>query len=344
MHDLHYNWLYAARSAKECAANVFTVLLAYHLGVSVLNNNEFFTQKKIVFLFATLACMLWGSAYPAIKNGYALFNIAGDDVGSKLVFAGYRFMFAGIVLLIVAAFTHKKIFAFSGKDFARLTFLGLMMTSLQYTFFYLGLANTTGVKGSIMNATSAFFGVILAHFIYANDRLRTNTVIGCLLGFAGVMAVNFSHDLLDFHFTLRGEGFVVISAFLLAAAGIYGKGLSQKMDSIVMTGWQLGIGGFVLVVVGYAMGGHLNGFTVASTSLLVYMVLLSCVAFSLWAVLLKYNRVGMVTVFSFTIPIFGAGLSALFLNERIMEWKNLVALLLVCSGIWLVNRPKSSAF
>ena len=46
----------------------------------------------------------------------------------------------------------------------------------------------------------------------------------------------------------------------------------------------------------------------------------------------------MVSVFNFLVPIFGAALSALFLNESILEWKNLLALLLVCSGIALVNR------
>jgi drug/metabolite transporter (DMT)-like permease len=65
---------------------------------------------------------------------------------------------------------------------------------------------------------------------------------------------------------------------------------------------------------------------------------LSSVAFALWTILLKYNRVGMVTIFTFLIPIFGAILSAIFLGESILEWKNLLALGLVCSGIWLVNR------
>ena len=71
---------------------------------------------------------------------------------------------------------------------------------------------------------------------------------------------------------------------------------------------------------------------------MVYMILLSSVAFLLWTLLLKYNPVGMISVFNFLIPIFGALLSALFLGESILELKNLIALSLVCSGIWLVTR------
>jgi drug/metabolite transporter (DMT)-like permease len=69
-------------------------------------------------------------------------------------------------------------------------------------------------------------------------------------------------------------------------------------------------------------------------------VLNSSIAYTLWSVLLKYNRVGMVSVFNFLVPIFGAILSAIFLGETFLEWKNFVALALVCSGICLVTRSK----
>jgi drug/metabolite transporter (DMT)-like permease len=72
--------------------------------------------------------------------------------------------------------------------------------------------------------------------------------------------------------------------------------------------------------------------------LLGYLAVLSAVAFTLWSLLLKYNQVGRVTVFNFLVPVFGTALSAICLNENIMELKNLVALVLVCCGIWLVTR------
>ena len=289
-------------------------------------------------MLACLCCLLWGSAYPAIKNGYALFAIAPDDIPTKMVFAGYRFVLAGGLLLLMAALTQRPLFDLSWKNLRQITTLGLTQTTLQYIFFYIGLAYTTGVKGSIMNATGTFFSVLLAHFIFKNDQLSWNKVLGCMVGFMGVMVVNFNQTLLDFHFTLLGEGFVVIAAFILSAGSIYGKKVSQSMDSIILTGYQLAIGGLVLVLGGYLTGGELTGFTLKSSALLLYLALLSSVAFALWATLLKYNRVGLVAVFNFLIPVFGAILSAAFLGERILEWKNLAALLLVCTGIWLVTK------
>lgn len=307
-----------------------------------LQSPSIFTRRKVVFLLATLCCLLWGSAYPAIKNGYALFNIAADDIASKLVFAGYRFMFAGLVLLVIAALGRKSL-RLDRRTIGQVSLLGLSQTSLQYVFFYIGLAYATGVKSSIMNATGTFFSVLLAHYIYKNDRLSFNKVLGCAVGFIGVMVVNFSAGLLSFDFALVGEGFIVIAAFILSAASIYGKKVSQHVDSVVLTGYQLALGGLALLLIGLATGGTLTGFTLKSTALLAYLVVLSSAAFSLWTILLKYNRVSMVTVFNFVIPVFGTMLSALFLDERFLEWKNAVALVLVCYGIWLVTKEEKPA-
>ncbi|WP_172271237.1 DMT family transporter [Caulobacter sp. RHG1] len=286
---------------------------------------------------AVLCCFLWGSAFPAIKGGYALLHVAKSDTAAQMLFAGWRFLAAGLILLVLAAVGRKALIP-PRDQIAKVVGLGVFQTTLQYVFFYVGLAHATGVKSSIMNATGAFFGVILAHFLYANDRLNRRKVLGCLLGFAGVVVVNLGGKGLDFDFTLLGEGFVVIAAFVLAAASIWGKTISQKMDPMVMTGWQLGIGGLGLLAIGYVGGGALHGFDIRSLGLLAYMAALSAAAFALWSLLLKHNPVGLLAVFNFLIPVFGVLLSALFLHEPVLAWKNAAALVLVCGGIWLVTR------
>jgi drug/metabolite transporter (DMT)-like permease len=303
---------------------------------------EFFTRRSVLFASAILCTLLWGSAYPAIKNGFALLAIAPNDVASQMVFAGLRFLLAGIFLLLLARAMGRPWWGMNIASLRKITLLGLTQTTLQYIFFYIGLAFTTGVKASIMNATGTFFSVLLAHFIYTNDRLSHRKSIGCLIGFAGVFVVNFSSSLLVLDFTLAGEGAIVFAAFILAAASIYGKTISQKMDPLLMTAWQLAIGGAALLALGYAFGGESGNFSFSSLLLLIYLALLSSIAFALWSILLKYNPVGMVTIFNFLVPIFGAILSALFLNESILEWKNLLALVLVCGGIYLVTRVRIS--
>lgn len=293
----------------------------------------------MVFALATVCCLLWGSSFPAIKNGYALLNILPSDISGKMLFAGYRFLLAGLLVLLALVVTRPEAIRLRRKNWFEVTVLGLTQTSLQYTFFYIGLAYTTGVKGSILNATQTFFSVLLAHFIYHNDRLSLGKAIGCLIGFAGVIVVSITPGQLDgFGLSLRGDGFVVISAFMLSVCTMYGRKLSQTMDSMAMTGFQLAIGGAALIASGSLWGGALAAFDWKSSILMFYLALLSSVAFVLWAILLKFNRVGLIAAFSFLIPVFGVLLSALFLGEQILESKNILALLLVCGGIWLVTR------
>lgn len=301
-------------------------------------NKNILTNKKFVALAAVVACLLWGSAYPAVKNGYVLFNISTADIQAKLVFAGYRFILAGIIVIMMAKLLGRKVFAIPKRNLMQLILLGIMQTAVQYFFFYIGLGNTTGVKASILNSTGTFFSVLLAHIIYTNDKLNSRKATGCILGFCGVMLVNFSTDLLHMSFRIDGEGFIIISSLVFAASAIYGKKLCKELDAMIVTGYSLFIGGLILAIAGLLRGGKVTHFTAQSSSLLMYMAFLSAVAFYLWTLLLQYNKVGQVSVYNFLVPIFGAILSAIFLGEKFLECKNVIALVLVCIGICIVNK------
>ena len=306
-----------------------------------MNREKFYTNRRNIVLLATLCCILWGSAYPAIKGGYALFNIATNDIPSKLVFAGYRFALAGLIVLAVQLMWKQNIFILKGKLIGQVTLLGFCQTTLQYIFFYIGLSYTTGIRSSIINGTGAFFSILIAHFIYKNDRLNLNKIIGCIVGFIGVIIVNLNGESFFANsFSIQGEGFVMLAAFILSVASIYGKEITQNQDASIVTGYQLFIGGIILLILGYIFGGSLSGFNFKSLSLLLYMAFLSSVAFAIWTQLLKYNKVGIISVFNFLVPIFGSLLSAIFLGENIFDIKIFISLILVCSGIYMVYKTK----
>jgi len=296
-----------------------------------------FADKRALIAIATLCSLLWGSAVPAVKFGYGLIGIAPGDTASLLLFAGLRFCLAGLMLLSYGLATGRTI-AMTPRRFGEVALLGFGQTVVQYICYYIGLAHTTAVKTSILSSTLVFFSVLLAHFIYTNDKLNGRKVLGVLIGFAGVFAVNVAAaGTLDFNFSLLGEGLLLVSTFSGSLATIFGRRLSQDMDATVMTGWQLLLGGLVLTAMGAIGGGHFAQFSLAAGVLVVYLAAVSAVAFALWSLLLKHNPVGSVAVFNFEIPIFGAILAALVLGESVLEWKNLVALVLVSIGIWLVT-------
>lgn len=302
--------------------------------------NKFFTKDINVFILAVIATMLWGSAYPTVKIGYELFNISSGDIYGKLLFAGYRFLIAGIITILLASILRRKFVYPLKRSILGISLLGIIQTSLQYIFFYIGLSNTSGVKAAILNTTGTFIVVILAHFIYINDKLNIQKAMGCMVGFIGVIIINIGGDNGGGGFSFTGEGFIILAAITFAFGSIISKAIAKSEDSMVMTGYQLFIGGTILVVIGFIGGGDLATYSSNAIILLLYLSGLSAVAFTIWAILLKYNSIGKVSIYNFLIPIFGAILSALYLHERIFSFKNIFALICVCLGIYIVNRRK----
>lgn len=304
-----------------------------------MNREKIFTNKINIIIIATICTFLWGSAFPAVKLGYEIFNISSSDTYSKFIFAGYRFFLAGIIVLTIKLLRKENIFDINRKDLKEISILGVIQTTFQYIFFYLGLTYTTGVRGSIINGTGTFFSILLAHFIYKNDKLSFNKVIGCVIGFLGVVLAN-TGALNGDSFTIKGEGFILIASLILSISSIYSKKISQNKDAYTVTGYQLLIGGFILSILGHLLGGSLTNFNIKSISLLIYMAFLSAIAFALWAQLLKYNKVSAISIFNFLIPVFGTILSGIILKEDIFNIKILISLILVCLGIFLVYRKK----
>lgn len=299
---------------------------------------KLYTSNVGIIVLAVICTLLWGSAYPCIKLGYDILGIAADDIPSKLVFAGVRFFTAGIMTLVYGCIVKKKFIVLPHSYWGEVTLLSLVMTVLHYVFFYIGLAHTTGVKGAIVYAMSTFFAVLLAHIFYKNDRLNIQKAIGCFIGFLGIIIVNVSQGGMDASFSFMGEGAMLIAAAAFAVGNLQSKWLSNKVDSIAITGYQLTFGGFVLIVAGYIFHGKLGEMTMAGVLLLGYMALLSAVAFTIWTVLLQYNRMGKVTVYNFLVPIFGVILSGILLKEDFLTVTNVISLVCVCVGIFLVNR------
>ena len=303
---------------------------------------ERFYQNTVTrTILALMCCALWGSAFPCVKIGYELFQIEGS--GSQILFAGYRFFLAGVFTFILACVLEKGVITMKRSSVPYVFGQGLLQTTIQYVCFYIGLAHTTGAKGSVINASNAFFSIIAAHFLMKSEKLTWKKVAGCLVGFAGIIIINLEPGAWSSGFSLIGEGMVLVCAFSYGISSVTLKMISDREKPVTITAYQLLFGGAVLILIGAVSGGTVQGFTAKSTLLLLYMSLLSTVAFSIWAELLKYNSVGKVAIFGFSIPVFGVALSAVFLGEQVVSVKNLIALVCVSVGIIIINRKGHEA-
>ena len=219
----------------------------------------------------------------------------------------------------------------------------MLQTVIQYTFFYIGCAYASGVKVSIVVATNVFVGILISSLLFRQEKLSGRKMIGCLIGFAGVVLVNLSSSGgLDFQMSFAGEGCILLSTVAYAFSYVTMKAYSKTEDPVMLSGYQFILGGLIMILIGLAFGGRLGTVNGPGLLLLVYLALVSAVAYSVWSLLMKYNPVSRVSVFGFTNPVFGVLLSALLLGERSQAFgaQGLIALALVCTGILVVNRSK----
>lgn len=301
-----------------------------------MKDKTIFMQKfAVVVLLATICDLLWGSAFPCIKLGYKFFNISSDDTASQIFFAGLRFTLAGLLVIIFMSFVKRRFLVpRSLKTFGRISLLSCFQTILQYILFYIGLAHTNGVKGSIIEASNVFIAIFVASLIFKQEKLTTKKLIGSLIGFIGVVIINLKGLTFDLNI---GDMCVFLSTFAYAVSSVLLKRYSTEEDTVMMSGYQFLFGGIIMTLIGLLMGGRLTVFTSHGIVLLVYLAFISAMAYSLWAILLTYNPISKVAVMGFLNPVFGVILSAIILNEGdIINIRSIVALILVCVGICVV--------
>lgn len=302
------------------------------------------TQTGIVALLACVCCILWGSAIPVIKTGYHFLQVDSSDTASQIVFAGIRFTLAGILVLIFASIREKKVILPDRTLLKYAIPVCLAQTVGQYFFFYIGVAHTSGVKGGIITGLGNFIAILLSCLVFRNERMTSQKIAGCVLGFAGVVVINLMGNSLDMGFKLIGEGFILIAQLSYGMSTVLINLFSKKVSPVVLSGTQFTMGGIVLTLIGIGMDGHLGNVTAGGLAIIFYLAMVSAVAYTLWSILLAWNDVSKVAIFGFVNPLCSVILSALILGEvkQAFNVGSLVALVLVCAGIYIVNHKKTN--
>ena len=303
------------------------------------NSDKLLTNIFFVSGTALFCTILWGTAFPAIKIGYRLFEISNTDTPSILIFAGARFALAGIIVLSIGFMRNPKAMLLHKKDILPVGILGFFQTFMQYLLLYIGLLKVSGTKSSLLTSVAAFGSVILSAIFFKSDKLTFRKILGCLVGISGIVVITMSGGSLG-GFSLMGDGLVILSNLSGAFGNVISKKISPDRDPVQISGWQLTFGGFVLVMTGLIFGGKLTFYNIQCLLILLYLAFMAGIAFMLWTMLLFHNPVSKIAVFNLFIPVFGTMWSGLFLGENIFTPINLISLLLVCSGVFLVNFKK----
>lgn len=309
----------------------------------------------VVAALAVFCCALWGSAFSFVKIGYRMFAIPQNAPGSQILFAGIRFTLAGILAIAFGSLLKRKWIAPKKCALGKIFKLSLLQTALQYFFFYIGLAHTSGVKGAIIVGTNSLISILVASLLFRQEKLTAKKLTGCLVGLAGVTLANLDGSGIGLEMSLLGEGFVLLSVVAYSFSSVMMKIYSRDDDPVMLSGYQFIVGGLLLIALGLVLGGRIGIESGAQDMLLAdggtrntiplaagvlfYLAFLSAAAYTIWGILLKYNPVSRVAIYGFSNPVIGVFLSAVLLGEagQAFTLKNVGALALVCVGVLVVN-------
>jgi drug/metabolite transporter (DMT)-like permease len=284
-------------------------------------------------LYIGLFCLLWSFAFVAGKIGVT-------DCPPLILLAA-RFSLAGILILGITALRGEAWSSLTWRDAAVFAILGVANNALYLGLGYTGLKTVSaGLGGLIVSANPVFTAVLAAAFL--DEALTWRKVTGLLLGIAGVGFIvwhRMSVGSDDWH----GILFTLASLASIVAGTILFKVLAPKGSLWVGNGVQNLSAGIVLLPFAFTLADV--GDIVPSARLLGAFAFLvlggSILAYLLWFHLLKVCGATAASAYHFLMPPLGMLFAFLVLGEHV-EFRDLLGIVPVALGIYLVTRPAAS--
>ncbi len=314
-------------------------------GIFMFKNNctmidSFFSKRRNMVVNAVLYTFLWGCAFPLVKICMESFQIAETDHLSKCLLAGIRFTFSGVLTLLCRNMFSGKC-CLTRKTGIYILLYGITATTFQYSFTYIALSGMNGSKGAVYDQLGVFVIVLISGLFFRNDGLNSHKLLGCILGFLGVLLIN--NDNSGFSFRFEGEGIMLLAVLCQTFAFVIAKFSANAVEAPILTGFGQFLGGGLLCVVSLLGGGRIRTINLTSVLTLVLLIVISAAAYTLSLIPLRYYPVSEVSSFNLLITFFGVIMSAVLLKENIFQLHYAGSMVLISCGILLINRRKTFA-
>lgn len=264
------------------------------------------------------------------------------NAGMQPVFqAGLRSACAFIIVLGYAWIAKKNLSLSDGSFWPGIVaglFFGtefmLMFSSLEYIDVS---------RASVLFYTMPFWAAVAAHFLIPNDRLTPIRVLGLLLAMAGVYVALSNNNWHVDSRTLKGDIYCLVGAMLWAGIVILTRVTKfSRSGPEMQLLYQLGVSAVYLIAIAPMFGELIREMTTTIVVLFSFqVVVVVSFGFLLWFWLLSVYPASRMASFSFLSPIFGVLFGWLILGENLGQ-HILLSLILICFGVYLVNR-KSGA-
>ncbi len=277
--------------------------------------------------------LLWGTLFPTVKLSYSAFDIS--STGDILFFAGMRFVVCGGVICLFSLVTDKESFKPAKNAIFPILLAGLFSIILHYACTYSALQLTDSSKTAILKQVGVLFYVCFSFLFFKDDKLSVKKLMGALLGFAGIIAINTNVDGVSFNI---GDLLIIIASFCSVFSSIISKKVFKTVKPITATGISQLFGGIVLAVIGRAMGGSMTVTASPSSLLFVYICIASVVSYCIWFTVVKSGELSKLFIIKFAEPAFACIFGAILLNENIFQWQYVLSFLFIAGGIYISNK------
>lgn len=301
--------------------------------------NEILDPTSYV-MFAFL-CLFWGSTWIAIKTGVAAIP--------PFFYAGTRFLAAGILLFAWLWLVQKTI-PIKTTEIGAFLPGALLMIAANYGLMAWGMKVVSSGLSAVINLALIPLSMLIFSSLYAQERIRPNTVLGLMVGVAG-LAVLFYPKLADPASKSAVEGMIAIAAGACCYSwgSVLNKQKKIRQSPLVVSAVQTFTGGLVLTVIALIVEPidaqlwplFFNPGVFASWLFLV--VFGSLLAFTIYLVLLKKWNPTRVANYAFVCPVI-ALIESAAIEREIVTLAQGAASLLMLGGAWIaMRRPRPIA-
>lgn len=290
---------------------------------------------KVIFL-AIFATLLWSTAFAVVKIGLMYCP--------PMLFAGIRFILAGLILLPMVGGL-KNYFKSIRYSIKSILLVSLFQTFLLYSLFFWGMSLVPGSIGAIVTGSSPLIAAIAAHIFLKNDKLSLRKAIYIFSGIFGIILISVERQfIIGTSFKELAGIFILLgSSFVSSMGNIVVSADKSDVEPITLNSAQMGIGGFVLLLLSFAIEGYpqieINKQFVFA---LLWLSFISATGFSIWFYLLKIEKVKVseLNMWKFILPIFGAIISWTFLKNDSPTLLSVIGMLIVAVSVFLFNLKK----
>ena len=166
------------------------------------------------WLLLALLSFIWGSSFLFIELALAVMG--------PLTLVFFRVAIGAAALLAYLKLRRKSL-PNSLSFWAAAAFMGLLNNAIPFSLIAYGQVFITAGLASIINANTAFFGVIVAALLIAEERWQWHRVLGVIIGVGGVITIIGPASLVSFDVTSLGQLAVVVATLSYACASVWGK-------------------------------------------------------------------------------------------------------------------------